>query len=706
MPGQTTMWNIRHLKPPPACSLKTCLDWEQSHIIQKAYSAICKAEESVQNHKILWTENTLLESLVYKLNNQFRAEKFFQGLRKIRSCLKRFKEVDLEKLLSEIKPEFQIDPKMQVNRLEHLPSQQSVQYILVRIMSTTALLTQMANYCMYTFICSQMQLRIGSFIPQHLIFVSLVSRIWVICKSLCVSMGNLYNNLTSCLPALAKTEVSWLPEDEELPKDLLTWLEQVFPSPDEQEQDVTRQMQEIVEQRGRDDTNNEGQKIAHDEREKNRPVTKPEESSICTLEDIGEPVCRGKLKQRKKKRTLKTTADNYSQQIWTPSSNPSARDNTATLDRNNDCPNDKHVKNDCSTNHEESVIAYDTSIVNDEEPMIAIDTSIVNDEEPMIAIDTSLHSVKDRKQVHVPLDVNQIIDKISHSKKIGNFLTILRQLKPCLDKYCISNEQFKKCRKKIQILKKKNTQYIQRKKEYLELGRKYMSDLFYSQNCVDFRKDTFLSSCEDERQLENALDVGEEREEKISSPLSYYGDTIEKPSQTEASSLKRPNGKKSTKFEKSRHGGSMLCVTSDAAENQNKKRKRLVESLEVTELKNLYKGLKVKKNDDVCLQNFQFSMSKADKMQFKKKIGFYCKKLKAVKAGNDEELSVIMTKVKKYVNKFLNTKSLFITGNSDSVQTTTKQPAKEIMLSNKMTISQNKTTSDMKSKKGRKRKQT
>lgn len=221
------MWNCKDLPAPPYCEMKSSLTGSQKACVLEARKHLKESEAGVRDHiKLLSTELYVTKRMIYKLRNQFRSDKSLQTLRQVHACLKRLEVLNLEKQLS--------DTLQIVDRVfggddteVYLASRQVLEYHLVVLQGTSALLRQVVQYSLKTFIHVRQHLELGNMIPNNLILLALSSRIWYVCNSLGLHVCKWYKKLYPCLNVLPPTTVTWL-QGEELPSDLTDWLTELF----------------------------------------------------------------------------------------------------------------------------------------------------------------------------------------------------------------------------------------------------------------------------------------------------------------------------------------------------------------------------------------------------------------------------------------------------------------------------------------------
>lgn len=202
--------------PPPTCYMKTLLTSPVENAFRKINKVISESLNVLENQEALTVESYVLSRMIYKMNNQWRGEKTLQGLKRIHTTLKQHQELKVIEYLKELREHFK-ECNLHVGEI-YLPAQQMMVYLLRQIMGLSYLVAKTCGYCQYTYIYISQYLAIGNFIPQNMIFLSLVSRIWTLCRSLTLHSVTWYTDIYSILDVFPQTQVTV--DKEGLPKDL------------------------------------------------------------------------------------------------------------------------------------------------------------------------------------------------------------------------------------------------------------------------------------------------------------------------------------------------------------------------------------------------------------------------------------------------------------------------------------------------------
>ncbi|OPL21491.1 hypothetical protein AM593_02073, partial [Mytilus galloprovincialis] len=186
--------------PPPTCYIKTLLIKKVEDGFSAMKEMLSDSLAILEKQESLTMESYVLSRMVYKMNSQWRREKSMQGLKRIKTCLNRYKDLKLFEYVAELKDHFD-RCDLYLGEV-YLPAQQMIVYLLRQMMCLARLMTQMCNYCKYTY-----NISIGNFIPQNMVFLSMVSRIWALGKSLGLHSARWYEGIYKCLDVFPQTQV-------------------------------------------------------------------------------------------------------------------------------------------------------------------------------------------------------------------------------------------------------------------------------------------------------------------------------------------------------------------------------------------------------------------------------------------------------------------------------------------------------------------
>ncbi|KAL5009030.1 hypothetical protein ScPMuIL_014611 [Solemya velum] len=285
------------ISPPPVCSMRTS-------VTESNYGVLCEASKTLQKCNTMLnsqldfdTEYSVLKRVIYKQNSQMRSYRGMKGLKRVESCLKRYLNIHLPSIVEEYAASIlRLDVLQSSGGTVLLPSRQMVEYLLSQWMRAAMLLLQTANFCVYAFTSIYRSLEVkGELIPQNSLFLSIISRLWVLCKCLYGSLEDWYGNVYVCLDVLESTQASWLPTDQVLPKDLSIWM-----------------TKEIVARVGLGSEEELMSYVKDPEKDRKKPVNNNaflmESRETTQVDDIGAPISRADH-QQKEEQTLVNTLE-------------------------------------------------------------------------------------------------------------------------------------------------------------------------------------------------------------------------------------------------------------------------------------------------------------------------------------------------------------------------------------------------------------
>ncbi|XP_013398395.1 uncharacterized protein LOC106164899 [Lingula anatina] len=211
-------WNKTNLKPPPTC----CIAYKKEEIpsdFDKLLDLLETALTHLSDQDALGSEIFLLGRVNYKMNCQFRYERTLQRMKQVDKCLSHFLKLNLHGCLDNVAQSFPRLEDFQSDIL-HVPSRQMLEYLLVRLQGAAHLMAQTLIYCQQLELNILQHLRSGFFIPNNVFFTGLVSRIWILCRSLLHHLVKWYGDLRSWVSKLKGTTTEWLPVGVSLPDNL------------------------------------------------------------------------------------------------------------------------------------------------------------------------------------------------------------------------------------------------------------------------------------------------------------------------------------------------------------------------------------------------------------------------------------------------------------------------------------------------------
>ncbi|XP_030642482.1 nucleolus and neural progenitor protein [Chanos chanos] len=177
--------------------------------------------------EVLQTEVRVLYELTYSVNNSLRQHKPFRAIKQVEQCINRVTEMKLQETLQDLidlcPTEVQRKVGVELGQCE-VPSQPMLEWLCLRLLGASKLLSQTVNRCTKAFILTKQHLEGAEFIVLNLVLVSMLSRLWVFFRGILRNLVPLYQGT---LELLQQVSESWpMPYliDFTLPGDLLAFL--------------------------------------------------------------------------------------------------------------------------------------------------------------------------------------------------------------------------------------------------------------------------------------------------------------------------------------------------------------------------------------------------------------------------------------------------------------------------------------------------
>lgn len=190
-PVDTDIWNIKTLNSPPVVTFdytntefKNLFTNTNYHIhFSNQLQRLITLVETSQS--TFTSEKTLFEKLIYKNWNALRKEKAMQSMRRLKRVLNSFEEMKMSNLLTSLN-ELTCSPTQQyleMSRSKSLPSREIFEHFIVRLYSVYQLFEFAKNLIrenIYFYLVKSIQVAV--FLPNNLLFLGTVSRIYCILK--------------------------------------------------------------------------------------------------------------------------------------------------------------------------------------------------------------------------------------------------------------------------------------------------------------------------------------------------------------------------------------------------------------------------------------------------------------------------------------------------------------------------------------------
>ncbi|XP_063743478.1 nucleolus and neural progenitor protein isoform X2 [Eleginops maclovinus] len=177
--------------------------------------------------EMLQTEVRVLYELLYILNNSYRGNKTFKGLKQVEQCINRLKNMKLDVALqdlTELCPN-RIQRRLSVNAGEcEVPSQPMLEWLCLKVLGAAKLMSCTLSRCSRTFSLTKQQMKWEEFIILNMVITSMLSRLWVISRGILVSLTTLYKQLLDLLRHIANAQPMPYLTEFSLPADMVQFL--------------------------------------------------------------------------------------------------------------------------------------------------------------------------------------------------------------------------------------------------------------------------------------------------------------------------------------------------------------------------------------------------------------------------------------------------------------------------------------------------
>ncbi|XP_069010834.1 nucleolus and neural progenitor protein [Embiotoca jacksoni] len=220
-------WNRVNIPCPSAVS---CVRVHFTSITAATVKALLLENEKVLKlirSEILQTEIRILYELLYILNNSFRGNKTFKGLKQVEQCINRLKNMKLDAAmqdLSDLCPN-RIQRGLSISAGEcDVPSQPMLEWICLKVLGAAQLMSCTLDRCRTAFLLSKQQMNWEEFVILNVVITSMLSRLWVIFRGMLVSLSLLYRRLLELLRDVSHAQPMPFLTDFSLPADMAQFL--------------------------------------------------------------------------------------------------------------------------------------------------------------------------------------------------------------------------------------------------------------------------------------------------------------------------------------------------------------------------------------------------------------------------------------------------------------------------------------------------
>lgn len=224
------VWNKRDLPRPPIYTIEyTGKERRESNFdvcvqsllegILCGHAVLCDEEVS----GCFFREVAILTVSLFQ-NGRHRSEKFYKALKKVEKCSERWKELNFEKILDDIR---QLMPAISPShRSLRMPSKQMFEYLLIKILGGFHLLLHMDGYCREAAGYLMSKISSGHFFSTAMAFLANVARLRVLVLDLSGQLAKLYDDIFPWIQQLKNSSAPGLATQGSIPLKLSDYLQE------------------------------------------------------------------------------------------------------------------------------------------------------------------------------------------------------------------------------------------------------------------------------------------------------------------------------------------------------------------------------------------------------------------------------------------------------------------------------------------------
>ncbi len=191
-------WNLKCLDGPPVVTFDYSSEEYQTRFRIDNFQVLFKQHlQSLvylmdSSSYVLLTEKSLLEKLIYKNWNSLRKEKSMQSIQRLKRMLKTYEQLKFIELLRKIDELTFKNEKVNLSDYKKisLPSREILEHFLTRIYGVYRMFNFMLDLIrekIFFFLVKSIQMAV--FMPNNLIFLGTVSRIYCILKKVTIHLN-------------------------------------------------------------------------------------------------------------------------------------------------------------------------------------------------------------------------------------------------------------------------------------------------------------------------------------------------------------------------------------------------------------------------------------------------------------------------------------------------------------------------------------
>ncbi|XP_056898965.1 nucleolus and neural progenitor protein isoform X2 [Takifugu flavidus] len=216
-------WNRVHIPFPSAVSTVRIPFTSTTDSRVKAVLAEKDKVLKLIGSELLQTEIRVMYELLYILNNSYRGNKTFKGVKQVEQCINRLKMMKLEAALQDLT---ELCPDRIQRRAGEwdAPSQPFLEWLCLKVLGGGQLMSCSLSRCSRAFMLSKQQMKLEEFVILNVVITSMVSRLWVICRGILASLSSLYQHLLQLLGEVAEAHPMSFLKEFSLPVDMSQFL--------------------------------------------------------------------------------------------------------------------------------------------------------------------------------------------------------------------------------------------------------------------------------------------------------------------------------------------------------------------------------------------------------------------------------------------------------------------------------------------------
>ncbi|XP_073520334.1 nucleolus and neural progenitor protein isoform X2 [Phyllobates terribilis] len=153
----------------------------------------CSATYSFLKSKILNTEATTLDTILYAYHHQLGCHKPYLALKQVQQCTKRIRSMGLEGSLKEMIDLCPKETELENAQYCSVPSQPILELVSMKILGSCKLLVRLMDCCCKAFHLCLQNLKLSEFVVMYIVLLGLLSRLWVLYRGLLKRLIALYS---------------------------------------------------------------------------------------------------------------------------------------------------------------------------------------------------------------------------------------------------------------------------------------------------------------------------------------------------------------------------------------------------------------------------------------------------------------------------------------------------------------------------------